>query len=203
MDDKGDNIDEKKRKKKRKCRRRLSRLSLNGPFPSVQLSRLVSTQSTMVCCCLNVAISDRFVSPRVYAKNFIIPHSNQSLHMTKVEGGKRGVIFDRVRGVLPDVVPEGTHFLLPWIQKPVIFDIRTRPRNISTTTGSKDMQTVSLTLRVLSRPDVAKLPLIYSNLGLDFDDRVLPSIGNEVSPRPQTYCCWCMEQQNLTQSMDG
>lgn len=100
--------------------------------------------------------------------------------MITVEGGKRGVIFDRIRGVLPDVIPEGTHFLLPWVQKPIIFDIRTKPRNISTTTGSKDMQTVSLTLRVLSRPDVAALPLIYSNLGLDFDDRVLPSIGNEV-----------------------
>jgi prohibitin 1 len=42
------------------------------------------------------------------------------------------------------------------------------------------MQTVSLTLRVLHRPDVEKLPTIYSKLGLDYDERVLPSIGNEV-----------------------
>ena len=39
---------------------------------------------------------------------------------------------------------------------------------------------VSLTLRVLHRPDTARLPVIYQSLGLDYDDRVLPSIGNEV-----------------------
>ena len=53
-------------------------------------------------------------------------------------------------------------------------------QNISTTTGSKDMQMVSITLRVLSRPDVDHLPKIYQSLGLDYDERVLPSIGNEV-----------------------
>ena len=39
---------------------------------------------------------------------------------------------------------------------------------------------VSITLRVLSRPDVEHLPKIYQSLGLDYDERVLPSIGNEV-----------------------
>lgn len=39
---------------------------------------------------------------------------------------------------------------------------------------------VSLTLRVLSRPDVEHLSKIYQSLGLDYDERVLPSIGNEV-----------------------
>ena len=58
--------------------------------------------------------------------------------------------------------------------------MRIKPRNISTTTGSKDLQMVSLTLRVLSRPDVRHLPKIYQSLGLDYDERVLPSIGNEV-----------------------
>lgn len=42
------------------------------------------------------------------------------------------------------------------------------------------MQTVSLTLRVLHRPEIQSLPTIYSRLGLDYDERVLPSIGNEV-----------------------
>lgn len=39
---------------------------------------------------------------------------------------------------------------------------------------------VSLTLRVMSRPDIEHLPKIYQSLGLDYDERVLPSIGNEV-----------------------
>src|ERR1700733_7681831 len=39
---------------------------------------------------------------------------------------------------------------------------------------------VTLTLRVLSRPHLDHLPKIYQSLGLDYDERVLPSIGNEV-----------------------
>ncbi|KFY76487.1 hypothetical protein V501_08974 [Pseudogymnoascus sp. VKM F-4519 (FW-2642)] len=97
-----------------------------------------------------------------------------------VKGGSRAVIFDRLAGVKEDVISEGTHFLIPWLQKAILYDVRTKPRNISTTTGSKDLQMVSLTLRVLSRPDVKQLPKIYQNLGQDYDERVLPSIGNEV-----------------------
>ncbi|EMR65722.1 Prohibitin-1, subunit of the prohibitin complex (Phb1p-Phb2p) [Eutypa lata] len=97
-----------------------------------------------------------------------------------VKGGTRAVIFDRLQGVKETVVGEGTHFLVPWLQRSIVFDVRTKPRNIATTTGSKDMQMVSLTLRVLHRPDVPALPKIYQNLGPDYDERVLPSIGNEV-----------------------
>ncbi|KAF3082261.1 Prohibitin-1, subunit of the prohibitin complex (Phb1p-Phb2p) [Orbilia oligospora] len=97
-----------------------------------------------------------------------------------VKGGSRAVIFDRLSGVKETVVNEGTHLLIPWLQKAIIYDVRTKPRNISTTTGSKDLQMVSLTLRVLHRPEVARLPKIYQSLGLDYDERVLPSIGNEV-----------------------
>ncbi|KAI7908202.1 prohibitin-1 [Cokeromyces recurvatus] len=100
--------------------------------------------------------------------------------MYDVQGGYRAVIFDRIQGVKPTSIGEGTHFLVPWLQRAVLFDVRTRPRNISTTTGSKDMQMVSLTLRVLHRPEIKNLPQIYQNLGLDYDERVLPSIGNEV-----------------------
>ena len=78
-----------------------------------------------------------------------------------VKGGTRAVIFDRLSGVKDSVVNEGTHFLVPWLQRSIIFDVRTKPRNISTTTGSKDLQMVSLTLRVLHRPEVTNLPKIY------------------------------------------
>jgi hypothetical protein len=81
--------------------------------------------------------------------------------MYDVKGGTRAVIFDRLSGVQEQVVNEGTHFLIPWLQKSIIYDVRTKPRNISTTTGSKDLQMVSLTLRVLHRPEVQKLPKIY------------------------------------------
>lgn len=39
---------------------------------------------------------------------------------------------------------------------------------------------VNITCRVLSRPRVDALPAIYRTLGTDYDERVLPSIVNEV-----------------------
>lgn len=69
---------------------------------------------------------------------------------------------------------------IPWFQRPVIFDVRTRPHAINSVTGTNDLQMVNLTLRVLSKPDKDALPTIYSRLGQDWDERVLPSIANEV-----------------------
>lgn len=97
-----------------------------------------------------------------------------------VDGGHRAVIFDRFAGVKQNVIGEGTHFLIPWVQRPIIFDIRSRPRSVPTITGSKDLQNVNITLRILFRPLPDRLPNIYNSIGIDYDDRVLPSIVNEV-----------------------
>lgn len=97
-----------------------------------------------------------------------------------VDGGQRAVIFDRFQGVKEAVVGEGTHFMIPVVQKPIVIDVRARPRTINSITGTKDLQMANISLRVLSRPLEAELPRIYQELGTDFDDRVLPSLGNEV-----------------------
>ena len=39
---------------------------------------------------------------------------------------------------------------------------------------------VNITCRVLSKPSTNSLPTIYRELGVDYDERVLPSIVNEV-----------------------
>lgn len=97
----------------------------------------------------------RLAVPAAVGASFL----SQSIY--DVRGGSRAVIFDRLSGVKEGVISEGTHFLIPWLQKSIVFDVRTKPRNIATTTGSKDLQMVSLTLRVLHRPDVQALPKIY------------------------------------------
>ena len=98
-----------------------------------------------------------------------------------VDGGQRVVMFDQLQGgILPDIRGEGTHFMIPLIQRPIIFDIRTKPREIPSITGTKDLQMVNIKLRVLWRPICDELPKLYRELGTDFDERVLPSIGNEV-----------------------
>ncbi|GFR82147.1 prohibitin-2, partial [Elysia marginata] len=98
-----------------------------------------------------------------------------------VEGGHRAIIFSRLSGIKPDIYVEGLHFRVPWFQYPIIYDIRSRPRKLSSPTGSKDLQMVNISLRVLSRPNAQALPQMYRQLGTDFDERVLPSITNEVA----------------------
>eukprot|EP00543_Licmophora_paradoxa_P007686 CAMPEP_0202459094 /NCGR_PEP_ID=MMETSP1360-20130828/31295_1 /ASSEMBLY_ACC=CAM_ASM_000848 /TAXON_ID=515479 /ORGANISM="Licmophora paradoxa, Strain CCMP2313" /LENGTH=268 /DNA_ID=CAMNT_0049079955 /DNA_START=30 /DNA_END=836 /DNA_ORIENTATION=- len=98
-----------------------------------------------------------------------------------VDGGERVVLFDTLRGgILKDVRGEGTHFMIPVIQRPIILDVRTKPREIPSVTGTKDLQMVNIKLRVLWRPVENELPQLVRELGTDFDERVLPSIGNEV-----------------------
>mmetsp|Transcript_32417 Transcript_32417/g.71621 ORF Transcript_32417/g.71621 Transcript_32417/m.71621 type:complete len:284 (-) Transcript_32417:2081-2932(-) len=115
-----------------------------------------------------------------YAVGLGITASALQTSLYTVDGGERAVIFDRFRGVLSEVVGEGTHFRIPWVQTPNIMEIRTRPRTINSTTGTKDLQMVNMSLRILSRPSEERLPWIFKSLGTDWEERVLPSIGNEV-----------------------
>jgi len=100
--------------------------------------------------------------------------------MYTVEGGHRAIMFNRIGGIQDYALTEGLHFRVPWFQYPIIYDIRARPRKITSPTGSKDLQMVNISLRVLSRPDAGFLPVIHREIGQDFDDKVLPSICNEV-----------------------
>ncbi|KAF5208156.1 Prohibitin, partial [Thalictrum thalictroides] len=112
---------------------------------------------------------------------------NSSLYT--VDGGERAVLFDRFHGVLDETVGEGTHILIPFVQKPHIYDIRSKPHTFSSQSkphtfssqsGTKDLQTVSIQLQVLSRSEVSQLLSIFKTLGTEYDQKVLPSIGNEV-----------------------
>merc|ERR1712125_165492 len=64
--------------------------------------------------------------------------------------------------------------------QPKIYTIRVRPKLIQTTTGTKDLQTVTIHCRMLYKPDIVGLPVIHKTLGPDYDERVIPSVANEV-----------------------
>ncbi len=125
--------------------------------------------------------------------------------MVTIQPGHKGVIYNRIGG-LDEIagLKEGLNFVIPWFQRAVVFDCRTRPQPIDTHSGSKgnshllvgviyiyklqffifvslDLQMVQISLRVLFKPDPDALPFIYRRLGKDFDARVLPSIVNEVT----------------------
>ncbi|OMH82331.1 Prohibitin-2 [Zancudomyces culisetae] len=86
---------------------------------------------------------------------------NESLY--NVEGGHRAIKYSRISGVGSTIYSEGTHLKIPWLETPIIYNVRAKPRSLQSLTGSKDA-----------------LPQIYRTLGQDFDERVLPSIVNEV-----------------------
>ncbi|KAL7066510.1 putative prohibitin 1 [Cryptosporidium serpentis] len=106
----------------------------------------------------------------------IIPYSC----LYTVDGGERAVMFSRFGGVSPKPVSEGTHIAIPWFQIPRIYDVRIKPKVINTITGTKDLQMVNLSLRLLYRPHIKALSRLHRQLGPDYDERVLPSVGNEI-----------------------
>ncbi|XP_041012441.1 prohibitin-1, mitochondrial isoform X2 [Juglans microcarpa x Juglans regia] len=96
-----------------------------------------------------------------------------------VEGGHRAIVFNRLVGVRDQVYAEGTHFMIPWFDRPVIYDVRAKPHLVESTSGSRDLQMVKIGLRVLTRPVPDQLPTIYRSLGENYNERVLPSIIHE------------------------
>jgi len=103
-----------------------------------------------------------------------------------VDGGYRAVMFNRfpgpwgAAGIQPDTYPDGTHFMLPWFQSPHILDVKARPKFEKAVTATKDLQQVNIGVRILHRPMDGQLPGVFKNYGMKYDERILPSIMNEV-----------------------
>ena len=75
-----------------------------------------------------------------------------------VPGGHRAVVFNRIVGMKSTIYGEGLNFNIPWFKQPYIYDIRMRPVNLQTLTGSKDLQMVTIAVRVLHKPDPSLPP---------------------------------------------
>jgi len=97
-----------------------------------------------------------------------------------VEGGQRAIIFNRFQGLKSQTYAEGIHLCAPYFEWPIVFDTRTRPYLVSSPMGTKDLQTVNISLRVLFRPNPNELQTIYRKIGHNYNQRILPSICNEV-----------------------
>ena len=97
-----------------------------------------------------------------------------------VTPGQCAVVYNRFSGVKNAIYTEGLQFRILGLEEPKLFDIRFRPRVLSTETGTKDLQMVNIKLRVLFHPIPERLPDIYRTMGNDYDERLLPSVSNEV-----------------------
>lgn len=59
-------------------------------------------------------------------------------------------------------------------------------------TISADLQNVNITLRILFRPVTAQLPRIFTSIGEDYDERVLPSITTEILKSVVVRIAWML-----------
>ncbi|KAG5492432.1 hypothetical protein JKF63_01010 [Porcisia hertigi] len=97
-----------------------------------------------------------------------------------VPGGFRAVKFNCITGLYDRTYGEGANFAIPFLETPVVFDIRNKPIEVPTASGSRDLQTVNMAVRVLYQPNVENLHHIYRQIGVNYAETVLPSLINEI-----------------------
>ena len=47
--------------------------------------------------------------------------------------------------------------MVPWFERPITYDVRARAHQVTSNSGSRDLQMVNISIRVLTRPDVTKV----------------------------------------------
>lgn len=58
--------------------------------------------------------------------------------MVTIQPGHSGIVYNRIGGLdEKTVLTEGLNFVIPWFQRAIVYDIRTRPQPIDTQSGSK------------------------------------------------------------------
>lgn len=72
--------------------------------------------------------------------------------------------------------------------------------DIQVITGTKDLQTVSISLRILQQPIVEKLPEIHQLLGKEYEKKIFKSIGQEILRTIVAQCILPLTQMMLTSS---
>jgi prohibitin 2 len=102
--------------------------------------------------------------------------------MFNVDPGHKALKYNRLTGVGSTRLEEGINFMIPWFERPIIFDVRARQNTTTSLTGTKDLQMVNISLRALIKPNQLGLPEIYRSLGTSdkWEEILMPSIVNEV-----------------------
>ena len=98
---------------------------------------------------------------------------------TIVQAGHTGVVVTLGK-VNDNVLQEGLHFKIPFVQQVIMIDNRITKLEVSTEAFSKDLQTVATTLAINYRVDTSKSYSIYKNIGKDYETVLVTPAVNEV-----------------------
>lgn len=96
-----------------------------------------------------------------------------------VEAGHTGVVVT-LGSVGENVLSEGIHFKIPFVQSVIKIDNRITKLEVDTEAFSKDLQSVQTTLAVNYRIDTSKSYSIYKNIGTDYETVLVTPAVNEV-----------------------
>ncbi len=70
----------------------------------------------------------------------------------KVHPGERAIVFNKLgKGISTSVMKEGYHFRIPGIQEIIKYDVKIQPFDYFSFTGTKDMQKVSIKIKIFFR----------------------------------------------------
>lgn len=110
-------------------------------------------------------------------ERYIIPHQ---LNKKLVGVGELGLKFNRLTGLSEKTYIEGYHFVIPWLEVPITFKTKVKNFDVSASTPNRDLQLVNLNARVVYKPDKSRLHTIFTELGPQYDKKVLNTIVSEI-----------------------
>lgn len=104
-----------------------------------------------------------------------------SAAVTIVDAGHRGILL-HWNAVDLTIAPldEGLHFVVPFADSVVQMEVRTQKIIKSTSSASKDLQTVSTEVTVNYHPYVESIHHLYKEVGLDYENRIIQPAIEEV-----------------------
>jgi prohibitin 2 len=97
-----------------------------------------------------------------------------------VEAGHRGVIL-YLGAVENRVLPEGVHFVIPFVEKVIQMEVRTQKFQAESSAASNDLQEVETVIALNYRLDPNQVNKVYQLLGENYADRIIsPTIQESV-----------------------
>ena len=106
-----------------------------------------------------------------------------------VDAGHRGVLLHwSAVDLTKPPLDEGLHFVMPFADDVVNIEVRTLKFDKSSTSASKDLQNVATTVTVNYQPSPESVHILYKELGLDYENRVIqPAIEETVKQVTANY----------------
>ena len=88
-----------------------------------------------------------------------------------VTSGQRALVLRF--GQVQEVVSDGLHFKLPFVERIILVDVRTQKAHSPASAGTKDLQTVTTEVALNYHLNANALQDTYSRIGLDVEDKVI------------------------------